>query len=111
MERAIATPDVPEDKDPVVTGDSADNQTTNSDHRRIEAAKREILDGENTPPPPGNTTETRKDSVVPARIPKQIGPFHIRKMIATGGWARFTKPPRKAPAAALAHGGAPAGFC
>ncbi|UCC30607.1 MAG: serine/threonine protein kinase [Phycisphaerales bacterium] len=40
---------------------------------------------ESSPPPPEPSTETLKDSTAPARMPRKIGQFHVKRVIASGG--------------------------
>ena len=65
---------------------SHNSQSPYSDDRLINAVKHQALDGDGGPSSPaGESTETLKDSVAPGRMPKEIRPCHVKRVIASGG--------------------------
>ena len=68
-----------------MTSASDNNQTPNSDDRLIEPAERQASDGDSgTPSPAGEPTATVQPEAT-ARIPKRIGHYHVKRVLASGG--------------------------
>ena len=63
-----------------------DKSSPDSDDRLIEAAEHHAFAGDSeSKSPAGDSTEILTGSIAPGRMPKEIGRYHVRRVIASGG--------------------------
>ena len=63
-----------------------DKSSPDSDDRLIEAANHQAFAGDSeSKSPAGDSTEMLNGSVGPERMPKEIGRYHVKRVIASGG--------------------------